>query len=547
MEDKQRQQQRQRPQYGSLDGFIYAPRHKSASRVRNRARPLPQSNASELLFSAKQPLVPIEQPGFQRYYSPHASSQSVTSLPRSKTKSKWSRKRKFLTPTLAILLVGFGLGGLYGAQLLGNINNVFHGNIISDVHALVSHTTLKGEDQGRVNILLAGDSADDPHHAGAQLTDSIMLVSIDTKNHTGFMLSVPRDLWVNIPGLSHQKINAANEVTSFSQSGYPKGGMGQLQQIVQADLGIPVNYYALVNYAALKDAVNAVGGVTINIQSPDPRGLYDPNIAKVDQGPLKLPNGIVTLGGQTALNLARSRGDPCSCGHTQYGFPQSDFNRTEHQRQMLTALIEKAQSAGVITNPIKVSQLFSSFGKNIATDLTLQDVVRFTEITKGINVSKLQPLSLSNSGQNMLLKNYTASDGEEALIPTAGIDDFGQIRQFYQQLTSTNPVIHEAPSVVVLNASGVTGLAHKQAAMLQEKGFNVIGAADANGLYPHSLIVDISNNQKPASAKLLQTVFTRDMSITTSTASSLEAGEAKTYKADFVVVIGQGSENTRKP
>jgi LCP family protein required for cell wall assembly len=452
-----------------------------------------------------------------------------------------------VTSALALLVVGFVFGGWYGSRLIGNLDKVFHGNVFSDVHALFSNTKLKGEDQGRVNILLAGDSADDPNHGGAQLTDSIMVVSIDTKTHTGFMLSIPRDLWVNIPGWSHQKINAANDVANFSQAGYPKGGMGQLEQIVQTNLSIPIDYYALINYTAFKDSVNSVGGITINIQSPDPRGLYDPNIAKVDGGPLKLPNGIVNLNGQTALNLARARGDPCSCGHIEYGFPQSDYNRTQHQRQMLTALAQKAQSVGVLANPIKVSQLFNSFGNNIATDLNLQDVLRFIQITKGMNVSSLQPLALSNSGQHALLTGYLAPDGEEAFIPTEGIDNFGQIQQYYQQLTSGSPVVKEAPSVVVLNAGGVTGLAHKEASMLQSKGFNVIGAADASSQYPNSLIVDLSNGQKPASKQLLQTIFTRNTTTTTSITSSTEASEAQGYNANFVVILGQNTISTQQP
>jgi hypothetical protein len=161
--------------------------------------------------------------------------------------STWSRKRKIVTSTLALLLIGFSLGGWYGARLIGNLDKAFHGNVFSDAQALFSQVKLKGEAQGRVNILVAGDSSDDPGHAGADLTDSIMVLSIDTQNHTAFMLSIPRDLWVNIPGLGNQKINAANDVTDFSAAGYPSGGMGQLEQIVQTDLGIPIDYDALVN------------------------------------------------------------------------------------------------------------------------------------------------------------------------------------------------------------------------------------------------------------------------------------------------------------
>ena len=177
----------------------------------------------------------------------------------------WKFKWKIKTTILVVLAVLIGLTGWFGSDVLASINKAFHGNIISDVKAVLGQNTLNGESTGRVNILVAGDSTDDPGHQGAALTDSIMLLSIDTKNHTGFMLSIPRDLWVYVPGMnSYQKINAANDVSGFSAAGLPSGGMGQLQQIVQDDLGIPVDYYALVNYAAFEDAVNDVGGITIN-------------------------------------------------------------------------------------------------------------------------------------------------------------------------------------------------------------------------------------------------------------------------------------------
>jgi LCP family protein required for cell wall assembly len=503
--------------YSSIDGFLKPDYERRPQIVRSVVKP-------------------SYQPPFPRYYSPYTS---IPKAPSSKIKRRWSRKRKVVVSILTILFVGFGFGTYFGARIIGNVDKVFHGNLFSDVQAIFSTAKLKGEDSGRVNILLAGDSGDDPGHGGAQLTDSIMIISIDTQNHTGFMLSIPRDLWVYIPGWSHQKINASNDVTNFSQPGFPKGGMGQLEQIVQTDLGIPIDYYALIDYTAFKDAVNAVGGISVNIQSPDPRGLFDPNIAKVDGGPLLLKNGVQTLNGQTALNLARARGDPCYCGLVEYGFPQSDYNRTEHQRQMLTALAQKAQSLGVITNPIKVTSIFNAFGNNVATDLSLQGVTRFTQITKGMNVANLQSLVLSINGKNPLLKDYLAPDGEEALIPTAGIDNFGQIQQYIHQLTSNNPVVREAPSAVVLNASGITGLAHKEATVLQSKGFYVVGAADANNQYPGSMIVDLTKNQKPASKQLLQQLYSSNTTIASDTTSSNEAREAQGYNANFVIILGQ--------
>ncbi|GAC1388004.1 MAG: hypothetical protein NVS1B7_8010 [Candidatus Saccharimonadales bacterium] len=479
----------------------------------------------------------------QKQYSPDDNDSKKTAL--ESFKKKWSRKRKIITATLGSLAILIVLIVWFGASLLTSLDKVFHGNLLSDLNALLSHARLKGEDQGRVNILIAGNSADDPNHGGAELTDSIMLVSLDTIHHTGFMLSIPRDLWVDIPGWSHQKINAANDVTNFNQEGYPRGGMGQLEQIVQTQLGIPIHYYSLINYAAFKDAVNTVGGITINIKSVDPRGLYDPNINKLDHGPLKLPNGQVTLDGQTALNLARARGDPCGCGKYAYGFPAGDFDRTEHQRQMFTALATKAQKIGVIANPIKVSQLFGNFGKNTATDMKLPEALRLAELTKSMDISALKQLSLNTSGQHPLLVDYRAPDGELALIPAAGIDNFGQIRQYYQQLTSDSPVVKEAPTVVVLNGSNVSGQAHKQAMLLQSKGFNVVGSTDANGQYPTTEIVDLTNGQKPASKQLLLTLLGANTLTTTNTNSSPEALESVQYQADFVIILGKNLPTNR--
>jgi polyisoprenyl-teichoic acid--peptidoglycan teichoic acid transferase len=518
-----------------MDGFVRQPPLKGIPRQRYREHSAPVVRAPVA------PRPPVVQP--PNPFRPYAQLPVEHANPKTKhgrhkkQHAKWSWKKRLTVTGLAILVLGFGVGTWVGTTLLGKVDKVFHGNVFSDAQALFSTATLKGESQGRVNILLAGDSVDDPNHAGADLTDSIMLISIDTTNHTGFMLSIPRDTWVNIPGMGYEKINAANTVTGFSAAGYPNGGMGQLEQVVSTDFGIPIDYYGLIDYTAFRDAVNAVGTINIDIQSPDPRGLYDPNTN------LKLPNGEVTLDGQQALDLARARGD----GYGSYGFPDNDYDRTQHQRQMLVALEQKAGTVGVLTNPLKVTQLVDAIGNNVQTDLSLQDVLRLVQLTKGINLNSMKSLALTDSGTGALLQNYTAPDGEEALIPSDGIGDYSQIQQYYEQLTSgssVSTVASETPSVMILNASDVVGLAKKEEAVLEAKGFNVVGVADANNEYPDSMIVDLSNGQKPTAKQVLQQTFTTDTTTTTSTSSSLEAGEANNYTADFVVVLGKNWDST---
>lgn len=453
-----------------------------------------------------------------------------------KRRAKWSWKRKAMAVCAVLIAIVIGIGG----WLDWNVNKVFHCGISCGVQALFSHTTLNGEAQGRVNILLAG-------YQGSQsdegpLTDSIMIVSVDTKNHTAFTMSIPRDLWVNIPGLGrYQKINAANTVTNFNQSGYFKGGMGQLQQIIEQDFGIPIDYYALIDYTAFEDAVNAVGGITINIQSPDPRGLYDPNVDKVHGGPVKLPNGPVTLNGLQALALALARGD----SPYAYGFPQSDINREQHQRQMLVALEQKASSAGVLSNPLSIDHLFSALGSNVKTDLNLQDTLRLAQLAHEVNISNIKSYGLSYAGSNALLKTYLAPDGEDSLIPKAGVGDYSQIRNFYMRLTSSNPIVKEDASVVVLNASNVNNLAHKEANMLLSKGFNVTSITNANTEHAQTMIVNMSGGKDPASLQTLQQLFPGQ--VTTSDTTPAEATEAQGFKASFVVILGRNWDNTAAP
>jgi len=445
-------------------------------------------------------------------------------------RNRWRSFRQAVTLkrvviTLALLiLVG---GGWLGGKFIYNTHKLFGGNIFS----VLTTTKLKGEDSGRVNILLAGNSADDPGHDGANLTDSIMLVSIDTKNNKAFLLSIPRDLWVYIPGNGHQKINdayVAGQADSFSQSGYPSGGMGQLEQIVSEDLGVPINYYALVDYNAMKDSVNAVGGVDVTIASQDPRGLYDPSIDYATHGPLvKLTNGLHHLNGEQALDLARARGD----AYGSYGFPASDFDRTAHQRQLLVALKTKAESAGVLANPAKLSSLSDAIGNNVKTDFKLSEVHRLYDLVNKISSNNIQSLSFTQANGKDLLASYAAPNGESALIPAAGIDNFSAMAAFINRQTSSNPVVQEGASVAVLNGTTTPGLAGKAKNKLTAQQINV--SATGNSPAPPqvaTVIIDNSLGKKPATRAVLVKLFGNH--VTTQNTYGLN------YNADFIIILG---------
>jgi len=448
----------------------------------------------------------------------------------------WKRvaKRGSIVLGVFVLLCGAWLG-----WKLWHNSKVFGGG--SNLIGFLNATKLRGEDQGRVNILLAGVSTDNPGHQGANLTDSIMLVSLDTRNNKAFMLSIPRDLWVDIPGYGHSKINAANaygDSDKFNQPGYPRGGIGLLEQTLAQHLQLPIHYYAKINYTAFRDAVNAVGGITVTIKSSDPRGLYDPNISPVDGGPLRLKNGTQKLNGQAALNLARARGNPTADGRYGYGFPRSDFDRTQNQRMMMVALKNRVSDPAVIANPLKVGQLFDALGKNIKTDFKPSEIRRLYDLNKQIGSSNIQSLSLNDANGVNLLASYMSPDGASALAPAAGVDNFSQIRLFLKKMMSNDPVVKESAKVVVLNGGNITGLASKEANTLTSKGMQVLLVGDApRKQVGANLIIDQSKGKKGATKAKLQQLFGNN--ITTKNTIGYPA-------ADFIIVIGTNQKSPQE-
>jgi LCP family protein required for cell wall assembly len=499
------------------------------------SKPRPGQDIITSKQAAQFPGIGMTLPGYSPTNGPRKSLTQATEGQPGRFRrlfKKVTLKRTIITLVLLILIIGGWLSG----KVVYDLHKLFGGNIFS----IFSTTKLKGEDSGRVNILLAGNSADDPGHNGANLTDSIMIVSIDTRNNTAFLLSVPRDLWVQTDNNGYQKINDAyvdGQNNNFSAPGYPNGGMGELEQIVSQKFGIPIDYYALINYAAIKEAVDAVGGISVNIQSSDPRGIYDPDIDYTTHGPLvRLTNGVHTLDGEQALDLARARGD----AYGSYGFAESDFARTQYQREMLVALKQKADTLSVLANPAKLSSLSDAIGNNVTTDFNLSQVHRLYNLTKMIKGNNIQSLSLNSANGMNLLASYRGTDGEEALIPALGIDNYSAIQSFVAQQTSTNPVVKENASLVVLNGTDTFGLATRVKAKLIAQNFASPQIGDANTTAQTTTsIIDNSNGKKPATRAALAKIFGDNF-----TTQNPYAG---VYSANFIIVVGTDQTATTAP
>lgn len=448
--------------------------------------------------------------------SPAAPKSPGKRSKKSKKKRSWP---KIILKTLGILLLlavlAFGVRFALDLAKLTGDKNPF---------ALIGafqRAPLKNEN-GRVNVLVAGNSADDTGHNGASLTDSIMVLSIDTKKKTSLMLSVPRDMWVKVPGHGHSKINAA----------YTYGGMDTLKDVIETNLDIPIHYTALVNYSAFKDAVDAVGGISITIKSDDPRGIYDSSLdwtSRTCCALAKYPNGVVTLDGKKALNLARARGE----GYGSYGF-NADFTRTENQRLMLLGIREKALKSSTLSNPLKISNLVSAIGQNVTTDLQLKEIQTLYSYVKEIDVAKIDSYNINTlKGEDeTMLANYTSPDGQSSLIPTAGVDDYTEIAAQIKRIFTASPVAKEAAKVVVLNATETAGLARSQAAILAEKGMSI--AAQGNStVQPATTLIDVSKD-KPNTLAALKTKYKASV-VTDATMS------ANYPNADIIIILGESA------
>ncbi|QQS20116.1 LCP family protein [Candidatus Saccharibacteria bacterium] len=380
-------------------------------------------------------------------------------------------------------------------------------------------------DNGRVNVLVAGNSADDLGHNGGELTDSIMVLSINTKNNTALMLSVPRDLWVQKPEGGHGKINSV----------FPESGMEGLEAVVEDVTGLTIHYNALVNYTAFKDLVDAVGGITINIQSENPNGIYDSSLDWTSRrccALAKYPNGPTKLDGKQALNLARARGE----GYGSYGFTDADFTRTEHQRQMLLAIKDRASSASVVANPLKISNLVDAVGSNVRTDLQLSEMQALYYYGKNIDNSKIDSYNINTlKGENStMLSNYASPDGQSALIPAAGVDNFADIAAQIEKIFSAGPLVKENAGVVILNGTDAVGLAKQAKNKLFSQGVEVLTTGDAPANQAATTIVDNSLGKKPSTLAYLKKTYQATVVANPTLTANYPA-------ADFILILGENA------
>lgn len=343
----------------------------------------------------------------------------------------------------------------------------------------------------RINILLLGvDLRCDEE--GPTHSDTMIVASIDPVSRTASMLSIPRDLWVQIPGYGMAKINQAY---FDGQAGdYPGGGAQLAAETVTTFLGMPIDYYITVDFQAFIDIVDRLGGIIVDVPEVIDDPTYPDNCYGYD--PFHIEPGRHRLDGASALKFARTR--------ATFG---GDVDRAGRQQQVILAL--KEQATQLTTLPqllLSAPQLWRSLQDNVHTNLSLEQIIQLAQLGMDLPAENIRNLVLGYD----YVYNDTTPDGLQVLIP-----DMSKIRVLRDELFTSAPPVptpqienlpgsmaSEAARVAVYNGTDEVGLAGQKQEFLQGLGVNVttVGNADSS-TYASTQIIDYGSH--PATVQFL--------------------------------------------
>lgn len=462
-----------------------------------------------------------------------------------KTKKRWLRRKKHghkphavhrkrrlalkLSAGFAafLLLVGMGIG--LRAFLAGR--NIFKGGGNSAIlnNQDVDPTQLKGEGDGRVNVLLLGKGGSE-QSSGPDLTDTIIVASVDPLAKEAALLSIPRDFWVKSPSGSQSKINeiyanakyAALDKFPFKErqsdqakAAGEKAGIDALKKTVSDSMGVPIHYYAMIDFAGFKKAIDTVGGISINVT--EEMAVKETMWINGKNYILNVPAGQQTFDGMRALAFSRSRKTSS----------RGDFARSERQRAVLLGLKDKVLSTGTLANPLKINQLISDFGDQVSTDFSVNEILRLYDLAKEIPGDKVVSVGLDEQVVGDQI------NGLSVQVPKAGLFNYSEIQDYVRNIMRDAFLKKEDAKVMILNGTDVAGLATKTSKELKSFGYNILSVGDApTKNYTTTVLVDLRGGKN----KYTQNYLEKRLNV--KAVGSLPDQTINASTADFVIIIG---------
>ena len=343
---------------------------------------------------------------------------------------------------------------------------------------------------GRVTILLLGlDHRDWEAGSEYSRSDTMILLTLDPLSRTAGILSIPRDMWVAIPGFQHGKINTAYYLGDAYK--LPGGGPGLAVDTVEQFLGVPVNYYAQIDFQAFIRFIDEIGGVKINVPETITVDLLGSGVATKKT----FRPGVQVLPGEWALAYARAR-------NTGGG----DFDRAKRQQQVILAIRDRILSFDMLPFLIaNANSLFGQLSSGIRTNLSIDRAIKLALVASQVSEDGIRRGVIDEK----FILFGRSPDNLAILIPL--VDKIQVLRdELFADTTALSPLTPgdpqtkmsaEAARLAIINASNIPGLADRTAEYLRSLGVNVTEATDANQNTASSSLVD--NTGKPFTSSYL--------------------------------------------
>lgn len=354
--------------------------------------------------------------------------------------------------------------------------------------------SLEGADDGRINILLLGIAG--KGKPGQNLTDTIVVLSINTKTNQVAMLSIPRDLFVEIPDAGYwTKINTVYQY-GISSSKNENEQINPLIETVNKITSLDMHYYVVLNFDGFKKIIDSLGGINI-ISEKD---FYDPSYPGPNYSyeTFELKKGFHQMDGETALKYARER----------HNDQEGDFGRAKRQQQVMQAFKNKFFSVGTLVNVFALNNLLNALGENIRTNIDTEEMGSFLELSKKVDTQNVNNMVLDAWNKDSLLKisrNIREITGASALVPRVG--NYSEIQELAQNIFDLNEIrrkkeeiAKENTQIILINRSGDASLTEKIKKLLNVSlDYKNVAIKTASGkiIEEKTIIYDMTDGTKP--------------------------------------------------
>lgn len=441
------------------------------------------------------------------------------------------KKKSFLRRHLKLLIVLFIflVGGLvlyiYGDQLIAKMTGGKSG-LFDLIKTAVSEKMipLKADKNGRTNIAIFGTSGYDMAgsegrsvHDGAQLTDSLMVMSIDQNAKNAITVSIPRDLKVGREACFAGKVNEVYACASNDGKNEQAGANAVMEEMKKIT-GMEMHYYVHINWGSLIQIVDALGGITVTVNE-DINDYYYTGI--------RMKAGVPTqLNGEKALGLARAR----------HGSVGGDFTRGENQQRVLIGIKEKI-ALMKMDIPAMIN-LMNVLGDNLRTNVNTDEIKTAANVFSAFDPANISsaPLVGLPDGDLVTTANYPVGGVNVSfVIPSAGVQNYTRIQKYLEAKIAEHSDSPETSRILVLNGTNKTGAAAEEKLELEKAGFKVTGTDNApSGNYTEKITL-YSLSNKPQTKQKIEEYYRT----TSKTTEELPKGIA-TKEYDFVVIVGAG-------